>query len=163
MGGNMSHRRRSSRRHMYSHYPASLPPPEDVFIAYYLASSYPVSPTFPVGPMDQMDADPYFQYAGFSGAMRRFNSDPDLFGYDPYMQYGVAQGNQWLFYHKHLIKKMYYQWPYIVINIIRIPEELKYFIFLHKCSFRNQKEKNNLLPTVFSSNSYGHSKPDVKI
>ena len=94
MGGNMSHRRRSSRRHMYSHYPASLPPPEDVFSAYYLASSYPVSPTFPVGPMDQMDADPYFQYAGFSGAMRRFNSDPDLLGYDPYMQYGVDQGNQ---------------------------------------------------------------------
>ena len=98
MGGNMSHRRRPSRRHMYSHYPASLPPPEDVFSAHYLASSYPVSPTFPVGPMDQMDVDPYFQYAGFSGAMRRFNSDPDLFGYDPYMQYGMAQGNQRLYF-----------------------------------------------------------------
>ena len=90
----MSHRRQHSRRHMYSHYPASLPPPEDVFSAHYLPSSYPVSPTFPVGPMDQMDVDPYFQYAGFSGAMRRFNSDPDLFAYDPYMQYGVAPGKR---------------------------------------------------------------------
>lgn len=86
---------RHSRRHPYSGYPGSLPiPPEDVFSGHYMASTYPITPTMPVSPMDQqMDLDPYYGgYAGFPGAMRRVSSDPNLVAYDPYMQYGMFPG-----------------------------------------------------------------------
>ena len=92
MGGTQSYRRRS-RRTLYMDHPGSLPvTPEDLFSGHYIASSYP-----------QMDADPYFQYAGYSGGMRRVSSDPHLFAYDPYMQYGMAQGEQFSYFPCHIL------------------------------------------------------------
>ena len=99
MGGSQSQYRRRSRRHFYTDHPGSLPmTPEDVFSGHYM--SYQGSPTTPYSPMDQMD-DPYFQYAGFSGALRRVNSDSHL-AYNPYMQYPMAQGKNIVMYLRYL-------------------------------------------------------------